>query len=261
MSDIHPTSIIDPKAEIASGVKVGPYSIIGPDVKLGEGSTIHPHVVIAGRTTIGAGAQIYPFASIGQPPQDLKYRGEPSTLEIGANALIREYVTINPGTEGGGMVTKVGANSVLLSSSHIGHDCHVGDNVIISSGTVLAGHCMVGDFVIFGGLSAVHQFVRIGSHAFVGGATAVEGDVIPFGMVVGNRAKLMGLNLIGMKRRGFSREQMSALRDAYSRIFTGEGVLRARAKSVAEDYAGNEDVIAIADFVMTDTSRPLCLPG
>ncbi|HUD52141.1 acyl-ACP--UDP-N-acetylglucosamine O-acyltransferase [Parvibaculum sp.] len=260
MTSIHPTAIVDPKAELAASVKVGPYSIIGPDVKLGDDVVLHSHVVLAGRTTIGARTQIYPFASIGQPPQDLKYRGEPSTLEIGTDTLIREYVTMNAGTEGGGMVTRVGNNCTFLASAHVGHDCIIGDNVILSNTTLLAGHCRVADFVIFGGAAAVHQFVRVGKHAFIGGASAVESDVIPFGLVVGNRAHLMGLNLVGLKRRGFSREQINAMRDAYGQIFSEEGALRDRVAAVGERFAGNAEVTEIVDFIQSDADRPLCLP-
>lgn len=260
MTNIHPTAIVDPKAELASSVKVGPYSIIGPDVKLGEDVTLHSHVVLAGRTTIGARTQIYPFASIGQPPQDLKYRGEPSTLEIGTDTLIREYVTMNAGTEGGGMVTRIGNNCTFLASAHVGHDCIIGDNVILSNTTLLAGHCRVADFVIFGGAAAVHQFVRVGKHAFIGGASAVESDIIPFGLVVGNRAHLMGLNLVGLKRRGFSREQINAMRDAYGQIFSEEGALRDRVAAVGRRFAGNAEVTEIVDFIQSDADRPLCLP-
>lgn len=260
MTSIHPTAIVDQKAELAASVKVGPYSIIGPDVKLGDDVVLHSHVVLAGRTTIGARTQIYPFASIGQPPQDLKYRGEPSTLEIGTDTLIREYVTMNAGTEGGGMVTRVGNNCTFLASAHVGHDCIIGDNVILSNTTLLAGHCRVADFVIFGGAAAVHQFVRVGKHAFIGGASAVESDVIPFGLVVGNRAHLMGLNLVGLKRRGFSREQINAMRDAYGQIFSEEGALRDRVAAVGERFAGNAEVTEIVDFIQSDADRPLCLP-
>jgi UDP-N-acetylglucosamine acyltransferase len=261
MTEVHATAIVDPQAELASSVKIGPYSIVGPDVRLGEDVVLHSHVVIAGRTSIGARNHIYPFASIGQPPQDLKYHGEPSTLEIGSDNLIREYVTMNPGTEGGGMVTRVGNNCTVLASAHIGHDCQIGNNVIISNTTLLAGHCRVGDFVIFGGAAAVHQFVRIGKHAFVGGASAVESDIIPYGLVVGNRAHLMGLNLVGLKRRGFSREQINAMRDAYGQIFSSQGALRDRVAAVADRFAGNAEVMDIVNFIQAGGDRPLCTPG
>lgn len=261
MSDIHATAIVDPKAHIGADVKIGPYCVIGPNVTLGEGSVLHAHVVIDGRTSIGPRARIHPFASLGQPPQDLKYRGEPSTLEIGADALIREYVTANTGTEGGGMITSIGSNCTLLSSAHVGHDCRIGNDVIISSATLLAGHCHVADFVIFGGGAAVHQFVRIGRNAFVGGASAVESDIIPFGLVVGNRANLMGLNLVGLKRHGFTRERINAMRDAYGQIFSTDGTMRDRVADVAERFAGNADVMEIVNFIQSASDRPLCLPS
>lgn len=260
MTNIHPTAIVDPKAELDPSVTVGPYSVIGPDVKLGADVVLHSHVVLAGRTTIGARTQIYPFASIGQPPQDLKYHGEPSTLEVGTDNLIREYVTMNAGTEGGGMVTRIGSHNTFLASAHVGHDCIIGDHVILSNTTLLAGHCRVADYVIFGGGSAVHQFVRIGKHAFIGGASAVESDIIPFGLVVGNRAHLMGLNLVGLKRRGFTREQINSMRDAFGQIFGQEGALRDRVAAVAERFAGNADVMDIVNFIQADADRPLCLP-
>lgn len=260
MTEIHPTAIVDPKAELGSGVRIGPYCIVGADVKLGDNVVLHSHVVIAGRTTIGPRNEIYPFASLGQPPQDLKYRGEPSTLEIGSDNMIREYVTMNTGTEGGGMVTRVGSNCTILASAHVGHDCQIGDHVIMSNTTLLAGHCKVGEFVIFGGGSAVHQFVRVGKHAFIGGASAVESDIIPFGLVVGNRAYLMGLNLVGLKRRGFTREQMSSMREAYGQIFAPEGALRDRVAGVKERFAGNPEVMDMVNFILADADRPLCMP-
>lgn len=261
MSDIHATAIVDPKARLGADVKVGPYCVIGPDVTLGEGSVLHAHVVIDGRTSIGPRARIHPFASLGQPPQDLKYNGEPSRLEIGTDVLIREYVTANTGTEGGGMVTSIGNNCTLLSSVHIGHDCRIGNDVIISSATLLAGHCHVADFAIFGGGAAVHQFVRVGRNAFIGGASAVESDIIPFGLVVGNRASLMGLNLVGLKRHGFTRERINAMRDAYGQIFSADGTMRDRVADVAERFADNADVMEIVAFIQAASDRPLCLPS
>ncbi|HEY4343289.1 MAG TPA: acyl-ACP--UDP-N-acetylglucosamine O-acyltransferase [Parvibaculum sp.] len=261
MADIHATAIVDPKAQLGAGVKVGPYCVIGPDVKLGEDSLLHSHVVIDGRTTIGPRAKIHPFASLGQPPQDLKYHGEASSLEIGADIMIREYVTMNTGTEGGGMVTRVGDNCTVLSSVHIGHDCQIGNGVILSSGALLAGHCRVDDHVIFGGGAAVHQFVRVGRNAFIGGASAVESDIIPFGLVVGNRASLMGLNLVGLKRHGFTRERINAMRDAYGQIFSSDGTMRDRVADVAERFADNTDVMEIVTFIQSASDRPLCLPS
>ena len=262
MAEIHATAIVDPKAQLGTNVKIGPYCVIGPKVKLGDDSELMSHVVIDGNTTIGPRAKIFPFASLGQQPQDLKYHGEDSRLEIGADAMIREYVTMNTGTEGGGMLTKVGDKCVALSSVHIGHDCIIGNGVILSSAALLAGHCRVDDHVIFGGGAAVHQFVRIGRNAFVGGASAVEGDIIPFGLVVGNRASLMGLNLVGLKRHGFSRERIFALRDAYAQIFDDRNVpLRERVAAVAGRFAEQTDVMEIVNFIQSASDRPLCLPS
>ena len=182
---------------------------------LGDGVELVSHVVVAGRTTIGARTRIFPFASIGHQPQDLKYKGEPSTLTVGADCLIREGVTINPGTEGGGMATVVGNRCAFLANSHVGHDCQVGNNVIFSNNVMLAGHCAVGDFAILGGGAAVIQFARVGAHAFLGGMSGLENDLIPYGMALGNRAHLSGLNIIGLQRRGFSRED---IHDAAARL-------------------------------------------
>lgn len=260
MAEVHATAIIDPKAQLGANVKVGPYCVVGSKVTLGDDCELLSHVVIDGNTSIGPRAKIFPFASLGQQPQDMKFHGEDSRLEIGADAMIREYVTMNTGTEGGGMLTKVGDKCVALSSVHIGHDCILGDGVIISSATLLAGHCHVDDHVIFGGGAAVHQFARIGRNAFIGGASAVEGDIIPFGLVVGNRASLMGLNLIGLKRHGFSRERIFALRDAYTQIFKAEGALRDRVAAVGEKFADQPDVMEIVKFIQAASDRPLCLP-
>lgn len=261
MTQIHPSAIVDPKAQLGANVKIGPYSIIGPDVTLGDDSELLSHVVIEGHTTIGPRAKIFPFASLGQQPQDLKFHGEESRLEIGADAMIREYVTMNTGTEGGGFLTKVGNNCVALSSAHVGHDCILGDGVIISSATLLAGHCQIGDHVIFGGGAAIHQFARVGRNAFIGGASAVEGDIIPFGLVVGNRASLLGLNLVGLKRHQFTRERISGLRAAYADIFTGEGNLRDRVAAAAVKHASNADAMEIVNFIQSGSERPLCMPS
>ncbi len=260
MAHIHPSAIIDPKAQLGANVKVGPYCIIGPKVTLGDDCELMSHVVIDGNTTIGPRAKIFPFACLGQQPQDLKYHGEESRLEVGADAMIREYVTMNTGTEGGGGLTKVGDKFVGLSSVHIGHDCILGDGIIISSATLLAGHCRIADHVIFGGGSSIHQFARVGRNAFIGGATAVEGDVIPFGLVIGNRASLVGLNLVGLKRHGFERERIFALRDAYSKIFAADGALRDRVAAVGTEFADQTDVMEIVNFIQSASERPLCLP-
>lgn len=260
MSGIHSTAIVDSKAQIAPDVTVGPYCVVGPNVTLAEGVVLHSHVVVEGRTSVGARTQIYSFASIGHPPQDLKYKGEPSTLEIGTDNLIREHVTMNPGTEGGGMLTRVGNHCAFLASAHVGHDSIIGDHVVFSNNVMLAGHCKIGDFVIFGGGAALHQFGRVGKHAFVGGMSAVENDVIPYGLVVGNRANLMGLNLVGLKRRGFSREQIQAMREAYATLFSESGTLRDRVENVAGKFSSQPEVMEIVDFIRAESDRAICMP-
>ncbi len=259
-AEIHSTAVVEDGAVIGAGAKVGPFCTVGPEVKLGDGVELVSHVAVAGITSVGAGTRIYPFASIGHQPQDLKFHGERSTLEIGENNQIREHVTMNPGTEGGGMLTKVGSGCLFMMSAHIGHDCMVGDRVILANNATLAGHVEVGDFAFLGGLSAVHQWVRIGSQAMVGGMTGVEKDVIPFGMVIGNRAWLQGLNIVGLKRRGYDRPTIHKLRAAYRDIFEGEGSLAARAEAAAPNYADVEPVKAIVDFITHDSSRSFCTP-
>ncbi len=260
MTEVHPTAIVDPRAELASDVVVGPYSIVGPKVTLCEGVKLHSHTVIDGKTSIGARTEVYPFASIGQPPQDLKFRGEDSELIVGSDNTIREHVTMNSGTEGGGLVTKVGSKCAFLTGSHVGHDTVVGDNVVLSNNVMLAGHIIVEDDVIISGGAGVHQFTRIGKHAFIGGMSGVENDVIPYGMVVGNRARLAGLNTIGMKRRGFERDQIQALRAAYRMLFAEEGTLRERLADVAKLFAEQPDVMDIVTFMQSESNRSICLP-
>jgi len=260
MTEVHPTAIVDAGAALAPDVKVGPYCVVGPHVALGEGVVLHSHVVVEGRTSVGARTQLYPFATIGHAPQDLKYKGEPSRLEIGTDNLIREHVTMNPGTEGGGMVTRIGSHCAFLAGSHVGHDSIIGDHVVFSNNVMLAGHCKIGDYVIFGGGAALHQFGRVGKHAFVGGMSAVENDVIPYGLVVGNRAVLMGLNLIGLKRRGFSRERIHAMREAYGVLFSKGGTLRERMEQVAGNFADEPEVMEIVDFIRVESDRAICMP-
>lgn len=260
MSLIHPTAIVDPKAAIAASAIVGPYCVVGPDVELGDGVELVSHVVVAGRTRIGAGCRIFPFASIGHRPQDLKYKGEPSTLEIGRNTQIREHVTMNPGTEGGGMVTRVGDDCLFMASAHVAHDCILGNNVIMANNATLAGHVTVGDYAFLGGLSAVHQFVRIGKHAMIGGMSGVEADVIPFGMVIGNRAYLNGLNIVGLKRRGFSRDDIHTLRNAYRLLFAPEGTLQERLSDAEDQFRDNQVVMEIVAFIRDESSRSLSTP-
>jgi len=260
MTDIHPTAIVDPKAELGSGVKIGPYSVVGADVRLGDRVELMSHVVVAGSTTVGAETRIFPFSSIGHQPQDLKYKGEPSSLEIGARNVIREHVTMNPGTDGGGLLTRVGDDCLFMVGAHVAHDCMVGNNVILVNSATLGGHVTIEDWAIIGGLSAVHQFVRIGKHAMIGGKTGVEHDVIPYGIVTGNRAKLEGLNIVGLKRRGFSRDLIHEIRKAYRMIFAEEGTMAERLQDVIEDFSGNEPVMEIVNFINSDSSRRICQP-
>ncbi len=260
MTRIHPTAIVEDGARLGADVMVGPYCHIGPDVEIGDGAVLKSHVVVAGRTKIGARARIFPFASLGHEPQDLKYKGEPSTLTIGDDCLIREGVTMNPGTEGGGMQTVIGSRCAFLANSHVGHDCKVGSNVILSNNVMLAGHVAVGDFVIMGGGSAVIQFARVGAHAFVGGLTGLEGDLIPFGTATGNRAHLAGLNLVGLRRRNFERDDINALRRAYRLLFAEEGTLKERVDEVAGEFASNPAVQDVIEFLRGAGDRALCLP-
>ncbi len=260
MPQINPTAIVAPGAQIADSAEIGPYCIVGPQVVLGAGVRLISHVAVDGITTIGEGTVVYPFASLGSRPQDLKYHGEPSRLEIGANNQIRENVTMNPGTEGGGMLTKVGDNCLFMVGSHVAHDCVVGDNAILANNATLAGHVSVGDFAVLGGLCAVHQFVRIGRHVMVGGMTGVENDVIPYGAVTGNRAHLSGLNLVGIKRRGYGRDAIHALRNAYRLLFAPEGTLAERLEEVADQFKAVAPVMEIVDFIRDDSSRSICQP-
>ncbi|MEO0392552.1 MAG: acyl-ACP--UDP-N-acetylglucosamine O-acyltransferase [Pseudomonadota bacterium] len=259
--NIHPTAIIEDGAQIANDVTIGPYTLIGPHVVLEHGVKLHGHVVIAGRTTVGEKTEIYPFASIGHPPQDLKYQGEPSTLTIGKRNQIREHVTMNPGTEGGGMDTKIGDDCLFMIGAHVAHDCQVGNNVILANNASIAGHVVVGDHAILGGLAAVHQFVRIGPHAMIGGGSAVENDIIPFGLATGERAHLNGLNLVGLERRGFDRTHVNELRQAFKTLFGADRTLAERIESVEQDQGDNELVKAMIVFVREASSRALCQPA
>lgn len=260
MIKIHPTAVVHESANIGENVIIGPYCILGEEVTLLSGVNLISHVVIDGNTLIGKDTKIYPFASIGMPPQDLKYGGEPSKLEIGNNNVIREHVTINPGTEGGGMLTKVGDNCLFMVASHVAHDCVLGDHVILANNATLGGHVCVGDWAILGGLSAIHQYVRIGRHAIVGGMSGVEHDVIPYGSVMGDRARLAGLNLVGLKRRGFSREIIHDMRRAFRLLFAQEGTMTERLADVSDLFNTIEPVMDIVNFIQIESSRPVCQP-
>jgi UDP-N-acetylglucosamine acyltransferase len=260
MPEIHPSACVERGAELGDGVNIGPFCHVGSNVRLAEGVRLVSHVVVAGRTTIGPNTHIYPFASIGHRPQDLKYEGEPSELILGANNTIREHVTMNPGTKGGGMVTRIGNNCLFMVSSHVAHDCLIGNHVIMANNATLAGHVVLEDYAILGGLAAVHQFCRIGRHAMVGGLSGVENDVIPYGSVLGNRARLAGLNIVGLKRRGFSRADITALRKAYRLMFAEEGTMAERLEDVAEMYKDAEPVMEIVSFIRKVSNRAICQP-
>jgi UDP-N-acetylglucosamine acyltransferase len=258
--EIHPTAVVEDGARIAEGVRIGPFCHVTREVMLGQGVELISHVVVAGRTSVGARTRIFPFASIGHQPQDLKYHGEPSTLTIGADCLLREGVTMNPGTEGGTMETIVGDRCTFLANSHVGHDCRIGNTVVCSNNVMLAGHLTVGDYAGIGGGAAVIQFARVGSHAFLGGMSGLEHDLIPYGMAFGNRAHLSGLNIVGLQRRGFSREDIHSLRRAYRALFADEGTLVERAEDVEKEFKDHPIVAEILAFIRERGKRGLCVP-
>jgi UDP-N-acetylglucosamine acyltransferase len=262
MADIHATALVDPNAKLGADVSVGPFCVVGPEVELGAGTRLHSHAVVTGKTRLGAGCEIYPFASVGHAPQDQKYHGEESRLEIGDATVIREGVTINPGTEGGGMLTRIGSHCLIMVNAHVAHDCQVGDHVILVNNATLAGHVVLGDHVIVGGLAAIHQFVRVGEGAFIGGMAGLERDLIPYGMAVGNRAYLAGLNLVGLKRRGSPREEIHGMRQAYRVLFAAEGgTLAERSHKVETDFADNPLVTNVVAFLRSDTDRSILTPN
>jgi UDP-N-acetylglucosamine acyltransferase len=256
---IHKTAIIDPKAKISNNVNIGAYTVIGPNVEVGENSVIQSHVSIVGHTKIGNNNKIYSFASIGNDPQDLKFNGEQTKLEIGDNNNIREYVTINPGTEGGGGLTKVGNSCLFMVSSHIAHDCLVEDSVILANNVALGGHVHIESNVIIGGNSAVQQFTRVGRSAMIGGMCGVVRDVIPYGIAYGNRSVLQGLNLIGLRRKNIPNKQISNLNDAYKEIFKDENLTQ-NLINLKQDFKKNELVLEVVNFLEKDKKRPICTP-
>ena len=262
MSLIHPTAVIDPQASLASTVSVGPYCVVGADVVLDDHVQLISHVSIGGKTHVGRGTVIYPFASLGHVPQDLKYQGEDSVLHIGSDNVIREHVTMNPGTAGGGMITKVGSQSLFMVGCHIAHDCYVGDHAIIANNATLGGHVVVGDHVLVGGLAAIHQFVRIGDYAVIGGALGVERDVIPFGAVTGQRGALNGLNWVGLRRQGFALDDIQALRQVYHQLFGSQkvGEIQERLASIPEALGKKPCVQRLLEFLQGPTKRRFCLP-
>jgi len=260
MTEVHPSAVVDPRSELADDVVIGPHCVVGPDVRLGPGVRLESHVVIVGRTTLGARCRVFPFACLGHRPQDLKYRGEDSELIIGADNQIREHVTMHPGTAGGGRVTRVGDGGLYMAAIHVAHDCQVGDGVIMANNATLGGHVEVQEFAYLAGLCAVHQFVRIGRQAMVGGLAGVEHDVIPYGTVLGNRAYLNGLNIVGMKRRGIPRDEVHDLRTAYRLLFAPEGAFAERLGEVATQFAEHPRVMEIVEFIRSAGNRAICMP-
>ena len=260
MAQVHSAAIIDPKAQLGAGVEVGPFCVVGPEVVLADRVVLHSHVAVTGATYVGEGTEFFPFASIGARPQDLKYAGESSRLVIGAGNVIREQVTMNPGTAGGGLVTQVGDGCLFMVGAHVAHDCRIGDGVIMANNATLAGHVTVGERAIIGGLSAIHQFVRIGRRAMVGGMSGVEHDVIPYGLVMGERASLVGLNLVGLKRGGAGRKTIQSLQAAYDMLFAGEGTMAQRLEILVARYPEDDPVRDLVAFVQGQSSRALCKP-
>ncbi len=256
---IHDSSVVDKNATIGKKVKIGPFCYVGPNVELSESVELISNVHIEGNTIIGKGTKIFPFASIGTIPQDLKYKGESNSLIIGENNMIREYVTINPGTEGGGGKTIIGNNCLFMISSHIAHDCKVGNNVVIANNVPLGGHVTLEDSVVIGGNSAVQQFTRIGRLAMIGGMTGVLKDVIPFGLSFGNRNYLQGINLIGLRRKKYENKKILELDTAYKKIFSSEKLHENLAK-VNGEFNDNDLVKEVVDFIAKDKKRPICTP-
>ncbi len=257
---IHNSSVIDPKAKISKKVKIGPFCYVGPNVLLEDNVELISNVHIEGNSRVGKGTRIFPFASIGTQPQDLKFKGEKNTLIIGENNLIREYVTINPGTEGGGSKTLVGNNCLFMISSHIAHDCKIGNNVIIANNVPLGGHVTIEDSVVIGGNSAIQQFTRIGRLAMIGGMTGVLKDVIPFGLSIGNRNFLQGLNLIGLRRQKYDNQKILGLDKAYKEIFASKNLHENLAR-INGEYKDNELVKEVISFIEKDKKRPICSPN
>lgn len=256
---IHKTAIINSKAKISTNVEIGPYATIGPNVEIGENTLIQSHVNITGNTTVGKGNKLYSFASIGSDPQDLKYKGEETTLIIGDNNTIREHVTINTGTVQGGGLTKIGNNNLIMIGAHIAHDCIIGNNIVMANNTAIAGHAEIEDFVIIGAKCGVQQFTRIGKRAMIGGMTGVLRDVIPYGLSTGNRNYLNGINVVGLRRDKVSNKDILGLTDAYKEIFKTE-VLSENLKNLNGKYTDNPLVKDVLDFINKDKKRPICTP-
>lgn len=262
MSLIHPTAIIAPGARIAEDARIGPFCSVGPEVEIGPGAELVSHVVVDGRTSIGAGVRLMPYASVGLPPQDLKYDNRATGVQIGARSLLREHVTVHRGSVGGDGMTRVGADCMLMACSHVGHDCQVADRVILANNVMLGGHVRLGEQVFVGGGAAIHQTVRVGRHAMISGLAGVTNDVPPFGTVFGLPARLVGLNVIGLRRRGFSKENLAQLRLAYRLLFREEGTFAEKLRIAAERHAGDALVEEVLAFITApDRRREMVRPG
>ena len=254
---VHPTAIVAPGAQLGAGVEIGPYAVIGPRVVLGAGTRVGPHAVIDGRTTVGRDNRIFQFASIGAPPQDLKYRGEDSELIIGDGNTIREFATLNPGTTGGGMITRVGDGNLLMNYSHVGHDCQIGSHNVVANGAQLAGHVLIEDFVVIGALVGIHQFVKVGESAILGGGAMVVQDVPPYCNATGDRATLHGLNLVGLKRRNFTPERIRELKHTYRLLFRSGLTVADAVARVRAEVPPSPEVDRLVTFVQSST-RGVC---
>jgi len=261
VTGIHPTAIVAPGARIGAGVEIGPWSTIGPDAELGDGVKLISHVVVDGHSRIGAGSTLYPFCTIGLAPQDLKYKGDPTRVEIGERTLIREHVTIHRGTVQGGGVTRVGNDCMIMAVVHVAHDCTIGNNVVIANNVVMGGHVRIDDYAVIGGGSALHQFVHIGRAAMVGGVTGIGGDLVPFGMAIGNRGWLAGLNVIGLRRRGYNREQIMMVRSAFKEMFWTGGIFAERVAAVRARLGHDPLIAEILTFVDNPGKRGLLTVG
>ncbi|MBF0425773.1 MAG: acyl-ACP--UDP-N-acetylglucosamine O-acyltransferase [Magnetococcales bacterium] len=260
MSDsqvVHATAVVEPGAKLGRGVRIGPYAVIGPAVVLGDGVEVDAHAVIEGHTTVGDNSRIFSFSSVGKPPQDVHYAGQETSVEIGRNCSIREYVSIHRGTEEGGGLTRVGDGCMIMAYSHVAHDCRVGDHVIMANGATLAGHVEIQDHAVIGGLTAVHQYARIGRNAFIGGASAVSMDVVPFASAAGNRAKIYGVNVVGLRRHRFSEETIKAIRNAHRIIFRSNLRLEQAVEELERQHNNSAEMQCILEFLQT-TQRGIC---
>lgn len=259
-SDIHPSAVVDPRAQIHEGVTIGPFCVVGPGVILRRNVRLISHVAMSGNVDLGEGSTIYPFATLGHPPQDLKYRGGETWLRLGSNNVVRENVTMHPGTEAGRGETSIGENGFFMVGAHVAHDCRLGDHVIMTNLSTMGGHCDIGSFVTIAGLAGIHQFCRIGHHAFIGGMARVATDVIPYGMAVGHDAHLFGLNIVGLRRRGFSNATIQELRAAYRLLFAEEGTFSERLADAHRVYLDKPEVMEILNFISAGANRSLCMP-